>query len=151
MTTLGNEDVRRLDVPMHDLFRMCGIERVGHFDGQREQGLGVHGLARDAMLQRHPVQKLHGDKRLAVLLANVVNGADVGMIQGGCRLGFALETGQGLRVAGNFRGQKFEGNETVQAGVFGLVNHAHAATAQLLENAVVRNRLADHCQRMLRG
>ena len=133
------------------LFRMCGIERIGHLNGQRKQGLGIHGLARDAMLQRHPVQKLHGDKGLAVLLANVVNGADVGMIQGGCRLGFALETGQGLRVAGNFRGQKFECDETVQAGVLGLVNHTHAATAQLLENAVVRNSLADHCQRMLRG
>ena len=78
LTAFRNEDVRRLDVPMNDFFRMCGIERIGHLDGQREQGLGVHRLARDAMLQGHPVQKFHGDKRLAVLLANVVNGADVG-------------------------------------------------------------------------
>ena len=103
------------------------------------------------MLQRHPVQKLHGDERLAVLLANVVDGADVGVIQRGCGLGFALETGEGLRVTGNFLGQKLEGNKTVQPGVLGLVDHAHTAAAQLLDNAVVRNGLPDHWQRMLRG
>ena len=141
MTAFGDEDVGRLDVAVHDFFGVRGIERIGDFDGQREQGLGVHGLARDAMLQRHAVQKLHGDEGLAVLLADVVNGADVGMIQGGCGLGFALETGEGLRVAGNFLGQKLEGDKTMKPGVFGFVDHAHAAAAQLLENAVVRNRL----------
>ena len=97
LTALGNEDVRRLDVPMHDPFRVRGIERIGHFDGQREQGLGVHGLAGDAMLQRDPIQKLHGDKRLAVLLANVVDRADVGGDSGrkqpGLRVGNARVPG----------------------------------------------------------
>jgi hypothetical protein len=32
----------------------------------------------------------------------------------------------------------------VKAIVFGLVNHAHAATAEFLEDTVVRNGLADH-------
>ncbi len=103
------------------------------------------------MLQSHPVQKLHGDEGLAVLLANVVDGADVGVIQSGCGLGFALEAGEGLRVAGNFLGQKLERDETVKPRVFGFVDHAHTAAAQLLENAVVRNRLANHWQGMLRG
>ena len=151
LAALGDEDVRRLDVPVHDLFCVGGIERVGDFNGQRKQGLGVHGLAGDTVLQRDPVEKLHGDKRLAVLLANVVNGADVGMIQGGCGLGFALEAGQGLRVAGHFPGQKLECDKTVQPRVFSLVDHAHTAAAQLLNNAVVRNSLPDHWQRMLRG
>jgi hypothetical protein len=41
---------------------------------------------------------------LAILLANVVYGADVGVIQRGRGLGFALKTGECLRVAGNFLG-----------------------------------------------
>ncbi len=35
------------------------------------------------MLQRHTVQKLHHDIRLTVFLADVVNGANVGMIERG--------------------------------------------------------------------
>jgi hypothetical protein len=34
-------------------------------------------------------------------------------------------------------------------GVFGLVNHAHAATTQLFDDVVMRNGLADHPVAML--
>ena len=104
LTALGDEDVRRLDVAVHNLFRVRGIERIGYFDGQRQQRLGLHRLARDAMLQRHPVQKLHGDEGLAVLLANVINRANVGVIQCGCSLGFALEAGKRLEGLWQLRG-----------------------------------------------
>ena len=100
--------------------------------------------AGNAMLQRHAVQKLHGDEGLAVLLADVVNGADVGMIQRGRGLRFALKAGQRLRIAGNVFGQELQGDEAVQPRVLGLVNHAHPAAAQLLDDAVVRDGLADH-------
>ena len=96
------------------------------------------------MLQRHAIQKLHGDERLAVLLADFVNGADVGMVQGRGGLGFALKTGQSLRVSGDFLGQELQGHKAVQPGVLGLVDHTHPATAQLLDDAVVRDGLADH-------
>jgi hypothetical protein len=45
------------------------------------------------MLQGRAVQKLHGDERFAVLIVNFVNRANVGMVQGGGGLRFALETG----------------------------------------------------------
>ena len=35
----------------------------------------------------------------------------------------------------------------MQAGVLGLVDDTHAATAQLLDDAVVRDGLADHVSR----
>ena len=37
----------------------------------------------------------------------------------------------------------------MQPRVLGLVHHAHAATAQLLDDAVVRNDLIDHWIEML--
>jgi hypothetical protein len=41
------------------------------------------------MLHCDPVQKLHGNERLSVLLADVINGADIGVIQRGRGLRFA--------------------------------------------------------------
>ena len=49
-------------------------------------------------------------------------------------------------IARDFIGQELEGDETIQAGVFGSVDHTHATTAELLKNAVVRNGLAEHGQ-----
>ena len=57
------------------------------------------GLAADRVLQGHAVEKLHGDEGAAVLLANVVDRADVGMVQRGSGLRFAPEALQRLRVA----------------------------------------------------
>ena len=76
--------------------------------------------------------------------ANVVNRADVGMVQRRRRLRLALETRQRLRIARDVVGQELQRDEAVQARVLGLVDHAHAAAAQLLDDAVVRDGLADH-------
>ena len=106
---------------------------------------------RDAVLQRHALEKLHGDERLAVLLADVVNGADVGMIQCRCRLRFALKTAEGLRIACHFVRQELQSDEAVQPCVLGFVDDAHAAATEFLDNAVVRDGLANHERRMLGG
>jgi hypothetical protein len=37
-----------------------------------------------------------------------------------------------------------EGDETVEACVFGFIDNAHAAATQLLDDVVVREGLADH-------
>jgi len=63
------------------------------------------------------------------VLADVVNGTDIRMIKSGSGLGFALEPGQSLRVFCDVFRQEFEGDEAVEAGVFGLVDYAHSAAA----------------------
>ena len=98
----------------------------------------------DAVLQRHAVEILHGDEVLTFALVNLEDHADVGMIQCRSSLCFALETGQSLRVLGDFIGQEFQGDEAMQLHVLGFVDHAHTAAAQLLNNAVVGDGLADH-------
>src|SRR5713101_1012562 len=106
----------------------------------------VQRTAGNHWLQRHAIQEFHGYEGTAVLLANVVNRADVGMVQCGCGLGFALKTGECLRVTGNLLGQELEGDEAMQPRILGLVDNTHTASAQLLDDAVVRNGLADHAQ-----
>ncbi len=100
--------------------------------------------AGDPVLQREPFQVLHGDKRLSVLLANVVNCADVWVIQGRRGLRLALEACQSLRVLANFVRQELQGDKTLETGVFGLVDHAHPTTTEFFENAVMRDCLFDH-------
>jgi hypothetical protein len=95
------------------------------------------------MLQGHAIQKLHRDVGLLATLADVVDRADVGMVQSGGGTGFTSETFQRLRVSGNVIRQELERNETTQFGVLGLVNDAHAATAELFDDAVARDGLAD--------
>ena len=95
------------------------------------------------MLERLPVEVLHGDEGVAGFFANVVNSADVGVVQRGSGLRFAAETREGLRIFGDFIGEKFEGHEAVQAGIFRLVHHAHATAAQFFNDTIMGNDLAD--------
>src|SRR5690348_14351328 len=106
-------------------------------------------MAGDEVLQRNPIQELHHDESFVLVLPDVVNGANVGMIQsrGGLRL--ALKSGQGLWVAEDLIGQELEGNKAMQAGVLGLVHHSHASAANLLDDLVVGDFLANHGSGML--
>ena len=91
MPALGDEDVRRLDVAMDNAGGVSRIQCVGDFDSKREQSLSFERTARYAVLQRHPVQKLHGDERLIIVFADFVDRADVGMVQCGRSPGFKTE------------------------------------------------------------
>jgi hypothetical protein len=66
------------------------------------------------------------------------------MVQGGSGLGLALETGQRLGIARDFLRKEFQSDKTVEPDVFGLVNHTHSTAAQHLEDAIVRDGLANH-------
>src|SRR5215831_17348042 len=83
------------------------------------------------------------------VFTDFVNRADIRMIQGGSCLGFTLESGQGLGVARDFVGKKLEGNETVKSDVLRLVDNTHPAATELLEDAVMRDCLAEHWAEML--
>ncbi len=91
VAALGDEDVRGLDVAVDDAFGMRGVECIGNLNRQTEQNIVLERFSGDAMLQRHAVQKLHGDECLPVLFPNVINRADIGVIQRRCGLRFALK------------------------------------------------------------
>ena len=143
MPAIRNEDVRRLDVAVNDAGRVRRVQAIGDLDRQGKQSLCFNRLTRDHMLQRHALQEFHGDERSATLLADVVNRADVRMIQRRCGLGFTPEAFQRLRVVSNIFGQEFKRYKTVEARVLGLVNHTHPAASQSLEDAIVGDVLAN--------
>ncbi len=60
-----------------------------------------------------------------------VNDANAGMIEGGGGAGFAEKAFERLRIAVGVFGEKFEGDAAAELGVFGFVDDAHAAFAEL--------------------
>src|SRR5437660_12581418 len=78
------------------------------------------------------------------MLANLVNRADVGMVQSGGGLGLASKTLQSLDVLCKFLRQEFQGNKTLELCVLSLVDNTHPAAAEFLDNAIMRNGLSDH-------
>ena len=93
MFSLGHENIGWLYVAVNDALGMGGVERIGHFDADRHQGVQFHRTSRNAVLERRAIQKFHGDEPLAVFFANVVNRGDVGVIQRRCCLRFTLKAG----------------------------------------------------------
>ena len=60
-----------------------------------------------------------------------------------CSLCFPLKTAQGLRISSNFIRQKLQRDKTTELGVLGLVDQTHPAVPELLDDAVVRDGLAN--------
>src|SRR6266571_97296 len=123
---------------------MCRIQSIGNFDSERQHHLDVQWFAGDPVLQCHAVQKLHGNESLTIFLTDVVNRANILMIQSRRRLRLALEAGECLRVSGNLLRQKLESDETMEPSVLSLIDNTHSAATQLIDDAVVRDGLAMH-------
>ena len=100
----------------------------------------------NAVLERLSFEKLHHNKGLPLVFIDVVNCADVGMVECGSGLRFTLESFQGLSVFRKSFRQEFQGDSALELGVLGPVDDAHAAATQLLQDAIVRNGLTNHAR-----
>ena len=86
MTPFGNKDIRWFDVSMNNAFRVRSVKPVGNVNRDIQQFLQFYGAAGNVMLQRFAFQILHCDKCFSIFFTDVVNGADVVVIQRGRRL-----------------------------------------------------------------
>ena len=125
-------------------------QRLGDLRRQVERGLEIKRAPGDALPQRAPLEQLHHDERPALVLVDVVDGADVRMVQRRRRAGFAAEALERLAILRRRVRQELEGDETAEPQVFGLVDDAHPALAELRDDAVSRQRAANHV-RMAEG
>jgi hypothetical protein len=121
-----------------------GFERIGDLYRKLQQHLGRKRFAADGMLQRLSLEHLHRDEELPLVLADFVNRADVRMVEGRCRAGFATEALHGRVILSKPFGKELERDVPAEAQVFRLVDDAHASAAQLAEHPIVRDRPLDH-------
>ena len=80
MTKLGHKNVGGLDVAVDDSLGVRSFERPADVDGQFEQMVGGKRPAQDALAQRHPFQQLHHNEVLPILMADLVDRANIGMV-----------------------------------------------------------------------
>ncbi len=98
------------------------------------------------LVERRPVDQLHDDEAAAFVLADVVEGADVGVVEGRGGAGFALEPLGGERIGRHRLGQELQRDVAAEAEILGAVDHAHAAGTQPIDDAVVRDNGTDHLE-----
>ena len=98
---------------MNDAVSVGSLQRVGYLDGDSKQRFQFDRFARNSVLQGKAVEEFHHQKWTALVLADLMDGADVGMIQSGCRLGLALEPLQRTRIVCDVVGEELQRDEAM--------------------------------------
>ena len=92
---------------------------------------------RQEILERLPLQQFHGDERPALMLADFINGAYIGVVQCRGRAGFLLEARQRLGMVAVFLGQELQRHVALELEVLRPENDTHSAAAQFVKDQVV--------------
>ena len=131
---------------MQNALRMRGAERVRDLDRQFDKRVRREGPTSQFVLQGAAFEPLHDDELLAVgfrSFPDVVNRADVRMIQRRGRPRLALKTADGVFVPRKLRRQEFQCDAAAEAEILGAKHHAHATATQVLDDAVARDSVPD--------
>ena len=132
----GEHDVRGLQIPMDDRVSMCLVERVGDLNRVPKRLVERQCAFLQAFSQRLPFEVLHDEVVDAVLLTNIMERADMRVIQRRDGAGFALEAFAELRIRCNVRGQDFDRDGAIEASVAGFVDFTHAPRTNGREDLV---------------
>src|SRR3954469_5424922 len=102
---------------MDDALLVRRVERIGDLDAGVEQAVEHHRRARDHAVERCALELLHADEPLTIGFVDLVNGADIRMIERRSRTGFALETFEGSGIPRQLRRKKFESDAAAELEV----------------------------------
>ena len=118
------------------------VERRGDLNRTGKGLVACEGALLEPRRQRLALEVLHdqevdaGAVAVGRLAADIVQGADVGVIQRRHRACFALEAFPGLRVAGDVRRQHLQGHGAGQPCIARPVDLAHPSGAQRRDDFV---------------
>ena len=87
----------------------------------------------DHLAQRLAIDVLHGDERLPLVLADVVDGDDVGMLKASGRARFAQKARAHLIVVDP---EELEGDQAVDGGIERQIQRAHASLPETFADFV---------------
>jgi len=123
-----DQQVPRLHVPVHQSLAVRGVEGARGLTDQEQGGGGEDPAALlDHLPHVGPGDVPHRDVQQVVLGAHVVDGDHVRVVERGRDPRFLQEPGPEDIVGGKLGRQHLQCDDTAEAEVLGLVDHAHAA------------------------
>ena len=147
-----NLDVGRLQIAVDDALFVRGFERVGDLPGNRKGLRHRQGPTRDDRGELVALNQLHDERRgpgSARRALDPIDLRNVGMVQGGQRLGLACKARDALGIAGHGLGKRLDGDVPVQLRIARAIHLTHAAFAELADDFVGSNLLSDHAGRIM--
>ena len=112
---------------MDDAVIVRHVQRIGDLPGVLQCIVHTKRAHRDAIVECLALDVLHHQEVRAVLVADIVQGADVRMVQTGNGLGFTTEAGQPLRITREMFRKDLDGDGPSETSVGSLVDFTHPA------------------------
>ena len=129
-TAARQHDVARLEIAMNDTIAVGGFESVRDLHTVAERLLDAERPSFETAGERFASHVLHDQKRSALLLADVVERADVGMIEPRDGTRFTFETLDSFASGQLGHANDFQRDSAIETSVAGAVNLAHAARSK---------------------
>ena len=133
---LRQHNVPGLKVAMRDAVAVRLVEGAGKLDPVLQHFRGWQRTLFQPRRQRHALHVFHDNEVNPILPPNVVQRADVRMIQAGYGFGLALETLTTAHIVGEMRRKNLDGDPAVQPRIPRLIHLAHSAGANGRDNFV---------------
>src|SRR5436190_1747933 len=140
----SHENVRRLDIAMNDAFGMRRINRIRDFNSEIQRFLDAQRTAIVPVFQCLSIEVFHHNERTAVVLTDIVDRANLRMIERRGRTRLDSKSFERLRILGTLLRQELHRNRTAEADILRFIDNTHASGAEMFKDFVVRNGLADH-------
>jgi hypothetical protein len=134
----GHEDICRFDVAVNDPFRMRVCERSA-ICSPCCCTVATGNPSAGSVAERVPINQLHHDERLIVVVLDLVHRADAGMVQS--RRGSRFVQDAFRPESSGPLWKQLDGDIPLQLLVVGAIHGAHATSAQLGGDAITANLL----------
>ena len=115
---------------------MGGRQSVRDLHRNRQRLLDLDRAPLQPIEQRFAVEKLHDEKRGAVLGADIVQGANVRVCELRNRACLSVESVTELRVGGERRGEDLDRDRSIQPRITAAIHLAHAPSANQRQDFV---------------
>ena len=141
----GDEDVRGLDVPMHEALLVGGVQGLRDLLEQVDRAAGIERAAFAQELREvGPLDVAHGEEEGAVLVSRLEDRDDVRVVEGGGDPRLAEEALAEAAVLGELGRDHLERDLAPERQLLGAVNRTHAPAADERLDLVAGELAPDH-------